>query len=631
MLNFLKNGPDGEKDNILGGRYQVIRQLAAGGFGQTFLAHDRHLPGHPICVIKQLKPRFSDASSLKTARRLFDTEAEVLYELGHHPQIPRLMAHFEENAEFYLAQEYIDGEPLDTVLGNGQPWEITRSVALLQDILQVLAFVHTKNVIHRDIKPSNLLCRRDDGRIVLIDFGAVKQVNTQFLDPHSGRTNLTVSIGTEGYMPSEQTSGQPRFSSDVYAVGMVVIQAITGVRPQHLAEDPQTGEVAWREANPAATAAIDPTLGAILDRMIYYDFRSRYPTAMAALAALKDLPAGLQEASPEWYSPRERLEVSNPAQVSQQQSPPPGPLGSGQPTEVVVGRPDSDLSGTRPDSLQATAEDATAVPLTPLRLLSSLTAAQRRWLLALLAGVGGLFLLWNLRPAHQTATSINPDPPLPETATPDQSRDELEVEDDSSAEEPPPAGQAANAALQEADMLRQQESYGQAIAVYDQAIAADASSAEAYWGKCYSLNRSQQPEAAIAACDQALALDPNNPDALSSKGYALQLQARPEAALALFDQALAQAPSDADILTNRGTALLSLQRSQAALDAFNQAIAAQPDHPEAWNNRGAALWDLQRFEEAVSSVERAIEIKPDYDDAKALQKEMRKRLKQAQS
>ncbi|MGB3615957.1 MAG: serine/threonine-protein kinase [Elainellaceae cyanobacterium] len=632
MLNVLKNEQDGEKSQILGGRYQILRQLAAGGFGQTFLAQDRHLPGHPVCVIKQLKPRFSDASSLKTARRLFDTEAEVLYELGSHPQIPRLMAHFEENKEFYLAQEYVDGEPLDTVLIDGRPWPVERGVALLQDLLQVLAFVHDKNVIHRDIKPSNLLCRRDDGHIVLIDFGAVKQVNTQFIESSGGPTNLTVSIGTQGYMPSEQTSGQPRFSSDVYAVGMVVIQALTGVKPQHLAEDPKTGEVAWREANPSATAVIDPALAKILDRMVYYDFRSRYPTALAALTALRDLPTELLEALPDqWYSPRERVEADSPAPKSPPQRQSPAPLGSGQPTEVVIGRPTSGLSGTVADSLQATEDDRTAVPVTPLRVLSSLFTAQRRWLLALLAGAGGLVLLWSLRPADQTATSTDPGQTVTEVTASENSSgssdENLGAEDQAPADEPPPPNQAANVLLQDADALRQQEDYGQAIAVYDQVIAADSGSAAAYWGKCYSLNRSQQPDAAIAACDQALALDPNNPDALSSKGYALQLQDRPEAALALFNQALAQSPSNADILTNKGTALLSLQQSQAALEAFDQAIAAQPDHPEAWNNRGAALWDLQRFEEAVNSVEEAIALRPDYDDAKALRKEMRKRLK----
>src|SRR5919202_2712874 len=222
----------------LGGRYKIISQLGAGGFGQTFLAQDLHLPGHPQCVVKQLKPQVSDAKSLETARRLFDIEAQVLYQLGNHDQIPRLLAHFEDDQEFYLAQELIEGEPLSRELTGGVPWLEGQVIALLQDLLHVLAFVHQQNVIHRDIKPSNLIRRRKDGRIVLIDFGAVKQVSTQLISPKPGRTNMTISIGTHGYMPKEQLGGSPRFSSDVYAVGMVGIQALTEVPARFLGEDP---------------------------------------------------------------------------------------------------------------------------------------------------------------------------------------------------------------------------------------------------------------------------------------------------------------------------------------------------------------------------------------------------------
>src|SRR4028118_1461104 len=139
-------------DKPLGGRYKVIEELGAGGFGQTFLAEDLHLPGYPICVVKQLKAQTKDSSSLAMARRLFDTEAKVLYQLGDHDQIPRLLAHFEDNEEFYLAQELIEGDPLTEELASGQPWPEAKVTALLQDILNVLSFVHQQQVIHRDIK-----------------------------------------------------------------------------------------------------------------------------------------------------------------------------------------------------------------------------------------------------------------------------------------------------------------------------------------------------------------------------------------------------------------------------------------------------------------------------------------------
>ena len=220
-------------DQPLGGHYKIISELGVGGFGQTFLAEDLHLPDHPLCVVKQLKPQTSEPETLAMARRLFDTEAEVLYQLGNHDQIPRLLAHFEDNEEFYLAQELIDGHPLTEEIKVGQRWSETKVIAFLQDLFQVLAFVHEQNVIHRDLKPSNLIRRTRDNRIVLIDFGAVKQVSAQVVHPQTGHTK-TISIGTQGYTPKEQLGGNPRFSSDVYAAGIIAIQALTGLHPRHL-------------------------------------------------------------------------------------------------------------------------------------------------------------------------------------------------------------------------------------------------------------------------------------------------------------------------------------------------------------------------------------------------------------
>ncbi|MEQ8959995.1 MAG: serine/threonine protein kinase, partial [Coleofasciculus sp. C2-GNP5-27] len=143
---------------------------------------------------------------------------------------------------------------------------------------------HQQDVIHRDIKPSNLIRRQPDGKIVLIDFGAVKQVTTQFSHPQ-GQTNLTISIGTQGYVPKEQLGGQPRFSSDVYAVGILGIQALTGTHPRLLRENPETGEIQWRDLAPHVSL----NLAQVLDQMIRYDFRDRYQTATEALDALQRL------------------------------------------------------------------------------------------------------------------------------------------------------------------------------------------------------------------------------------------------------------------------------------------------------------------------------------------------------
>ncbi|WP_052050178.1 serine/threonine-protein kinase [Leptolyngbya sp. KIOST-1] len=290
MTASSRNFPSESKP--LGGRYRLLQPLGVGGFGQTFSAQDLHLPGHPICVVKQLQPQVSTPEELQTARRLFDTEAQTLYRLGSHPQIPGLLAHFEEDQEFYLAQEYVEGHALTEELGT--PWSEAQVTAFLGDLLGILAFVHGHGVIHRDIKPSNLIRRAGDNRIVLIDFGAVKQVSSQATALRSHLSH-TISIGTQGYMPSEQVAGRPQFSSDIYAVGILGIQALTGYPPTELHPDPHSGELEWRHL---ATKA-HPALVEVLDTMVRYDFRTRYTTAAEALAALRSLPPALSRYVPQ--------------------------------------------------------------------------------------------------------------------------------------------------------------------------------------------------------------------------------------------------------------------------------------------------------------------------------------------
>jgi serine/threonine protein kinase len=168
---------------VISQRYQIIQNLGSGGFGQTFLARDLQLPDHPQCVVKRLKPATSDESVLQIASRLFETEARVLHKLGNHDRIPRLLAHFEEAQEFYLVQELIDGYDLTNELiakersVDGYPigrMNEMQVIAFLLDVLEILGFVHAQGAIHRDIKPANLMRRRSDGKLVLIDFGAVK-------------------------------------------------------------------------------------------------------------------------------------------------------------------------------------------------------------------------------------------------------------------------------------------------------------------------------------------------------------------------------------------------------------------------------------------------------------------------
>ncbi len=266
---------------VLRNRYKILKLLGSGGFGDTYLAVDIDLPGSPKCVVKHLKAQKSNPTVLQIAKRLFDQEAKVLYRLSKgHSQIPQLFGHFEENNEFYLVQEYIDGHDLTKEIKSRKQMSEAAVAKLLQEILEVLAFVHEQNVIHRDIKLRNIMRRRQDGKIVLIDFGAVKEIKG-LATTYDGEVNSTLVIGTPGYMPSEQANGKPRLCSDVYAVGMIGIQALTGKPPRGLPLDPASGEVMWlQESN------VSQKMAQVLTNMVRCNFSQRYQTAGEALQAL---------------------------------------------------------------------------------------------------------------------------------------------------------------------------------------------------------------------------------------------------------------------------------------------------------------------------------------------------------
>jgi serine/threonine-protein kinase len=232
-------------------------------------------------MVKHLKP--ANSNFFTTAKRLFHNEAETLEKLSNHDQIPRLLAYFDENQEFFLVQEFIDGHTLNEELIPGQPWSETQVMQMLLEILSILEFVHEEGVIHRDIKPDNIIRRTIDYKLVLVDFGAVKQLRSSLVTV-GGQGTATVAIGTPGYMPTEQGQGKPRPNSDIYALGIIAIQALTGVPVGQLQEDADTGEINWQHLIP-----LNPGLVTILTKMVRYHFKERYQTATEALQACQDL------------------------------------------------------------------------------------------------------------------------------------------------------------------------------------------------------------------------------------------------------------------------------------------------------------------------------------------------------
>jgi formylglycine-generating enzyme required for sulfatase activity len=373
--------------------YRILQELGSGGFGDTYLAQDIDLPGQPYCVVKHLKPKTNDPAVLPIAKTLFEREAQTLYQLGNQSsQIPRLFAHFEENGEFYLVQEFIEGHDLTQEIISGQPKPEQVVIKLLQDILEVLAVVHQHHVIHRDIKPQNLMRRKTDGKIVLIDFGAVKEIGTLLINPQ-GQTSVSVAIGSPGYMPSEQARGKPKYASDVYAVGMLAIQAVTGLMPNQFPEDPDTGEIIWRDC-----AQVSDNVAEVLEKMVREYFPQRYQTASAALQALMPMaaPPPLPTSTP-----------TLPPTVPVVTQPPP-------PTPTPIPTPPTPPTSSPP---------AVAIPSIPPTSVRTTSPPSRRKFLTLLSfagvGLGGVLVWQAVKPKTDKFSQIDTDKSSPQaTASP---------------------------------------------------------------------------------------------------------------------------------------------------------------------------------------------------------------------
>ncbi|MGK7876445.1 MAG: protein kinase [Xenococcaceae cyanobacterium] len=268
---------------LLNNRYRILQTLGRGGFGQTFLATDTHMPSARKCVIKQLKPINQDPEVQQWVQDRFQREAAILEQLGEESsQIPRLYAYFLEAGNFYLVQEWIQGVTLTQKQEQQGTLSEDEVQKILISLLPVLDYVHSRRIVHRDVKPDNIILRTSDGKPVLIDFGAVKEAMTTMVF-HEGITPFSVAIGTPGYIPSEQAAGRPIYSSDLYSLGLTAIYLLTGKTPQNLETDSHTGEILWRQETPN----LHSNLATVIERAISFHPRDRFSSAREMLESLQ--------------------------------------------------------------------------------------------------------------------------------------------------------------------------------------------------------------------------------------------------------------------------------------------------------------------------------------------------------
>lgn len=286
-----------QPEQMLGGRYRVVRELGHGGFGRTYLAEDLNR-FNELCVLKEFAPQVQGTYGLQKAEELFSREAGVLYKL-RHPQIPKFRELFQVKQQgkgrLFLVQDFVDGQTYRALIEarklQGLRFNEAEVTQLLLQILPVVDYIHSLGVIHRDISPDNLMLRTTDGLPVLIDFGGVKQVAatvaSQFVASQGvgSLSPVATRLGKVGYAPHEQMQGGIAYPhSDLYALGATVLVLLTGKEPHQLT-NPNTLEWEWRR-----DVNLSPTLGSILDKMLRSQPGERYQSAREVLQTLTHPP-----------------------------------------------------------------------------------------------------------------------------------------------------------------------------------------------------------------------------------------------------------------------------------------------------------------------------------------------------
>jgi eukaryotic-like serine/threonine-protein kinase len=542
------------QDRVIGGRYKLIEDLGKGRWSKTYLAEDLAMPNYSLCVVKQFQIEKAHRSNWQEVKNYLSVQAVIWQTLGSHPQITQLLACFEENDSYYLVQKYVEGQTISQRLTEKLRLGEKQVIALLQDTLLILAAIHKQGVIHRAIKPSNLVIRKSDRRIVLIDFGIINAITDRLIT----QINSTKLMTEENdYYPSEQIVGNYTASADIYALGMMAIQALTETEPHLLPFNPSV-KTLLAEHN----TKIDSKLVKIIDRMTNIDPESGYNSATQVLEDLERIAP-----------PVTRVSTISPMQ----------PAG----TQITSTAPTTLTNNKTKTKITDKTQKIKPAYIKPAYIIGGILG------FFLLLGVGEL-LFPTLRPLayqYQGNKLRTEDPKLSLSKF----QQAIEI-----------APNRSSAWIGRGHALYDLERYQAALAAYDKASQLKLNNAASWQGRGEVLYRLERYEAAVTAFDKALQLAPNDAEILNRKGRALYKLERYQEALSTQEQALKIEPNYIKALNDRGIALIGLGKYQEALNAFEQAQAYEPLDPELWQNKALVLQYLNRPQEALRLYQEAV-------------------------
>ncbi|MBW4665912.1 MAG: tetratricopeptide repeat protein [Cyanomargarita calcarea GSE-NOS-MK-12-04C] len=609
-------------EQVLDARYRIVQVLNADLVEENYLAEDTSNSNFLQYLIKKLRHPSDNFHSHSKTRQLFASEAKSLENLAcKHDQIQKLFSYFEENKEFYLVQELVTGNSLSKEIFEGTLKEY-QVINILSEVLEILVFVHNQGVIHQQIRPGNIIRRESSGKLVLVDFGAIKKVALNIIE-------------TSEYTPIEQLHGNPQSNSDIYALGIIAIVALTGSSVLQSHKNFLTGEILWRKRAPK----VSENLAKIINKMVRLDYRKRYQSATEVLRDLNNLTKN---------QPR-NLQLQRQANLKLV-------LIAGIASFMVVGLLSWFLLPSKDSNYEQVLYQQGVINYEQGNFQGAINNFNKaiqtnpKYALAYNRRGNAYYRLENFQKSQEDASEairLNPQDP--------------------------------SAYYDRGFTLYKLGNYNGAIADYNQAIKLNPQYANAYYGRGLARIQIKERQGAMADFTKAIALKGDYGDAYLERGIlrrkmgiklealkdleeAVAISPDPRAyyeralghytlnekksalkdynkaieldgkylkaylgrgdvysdlgyrdkAIADYNQALAMNPKSADVYTYRGIFLLKVGDTQAAIEDYNQAIVLDPKQATAYNYRGNAYLELGNLKEAVNDYSKAIEINPDY-------------------
>lgn len=299
---------------ILKDRFELKEKLSCTDFRTVYLACDRHHLQQPLCRVIAIHYH------QRKIRHHLEREAQILERLGDTAAIPRLKAYFYTEAKqtsdpktaapkakhaetkqlgdqnldqlntqsntFYLVQEHIKGHPLSAEFKPGKPLSESYVIKLIQDILASLSSIHAQGVVHQHLHPAHLIRQDKDGQIFLTHFAALARLARSEVDA-DGNLSIAVPVSPHAYTAPEQLQPSydqnPQPASDLYALGLIAIEVLTGRSHHDFSYDPIKG-LMWR-----ADVAVSLHLAEFIDRLVRQDWRDRFESASQAMDTLSGM------------------------------------------------------------------------------------------------------------------------------------------------------------------------------------------------------------------------------------------------------------------------------------------------------------------------------------------------------